>query len=756
MSVIIRLQNLPLSAAASDVRAFFSGLKIPDGAVHIVGGPEGDVFIGFASDEDARQAMKRDRMKLHNSEIRLLLSSKTEMNAVIEQAKAGYFSPKDSELQSTAPLSAAWNERQMYPPQRPSFPKYVADDTNKPAYARMDYAPRRSPPRRSPPRRLSPPRRSPPKEIYEGGYIGKFDTRPPYQPFEERSRAVREETPENGLKDAFANLPPHLRPPHGIPPPHMRHLLPPKIESPSDIRKSDSDSWRESRFNSASEPPVYPTNTRAPLIKTLPELPKNGARKPLLGNGAPPFNERPVPPQLPPFVKKAAPPTSSPNGQQSTTNSEKYYIELTRLPNDLLSPANLEEFIKPSTPLTLSSAKVVFGPGGIHVHTIVRLESRADMTRMLSRDGEMGIKIRESSKRDFDDAIDGVLPLATTPGMEDENRPRRRRSPEIRRSRSPPRRRRSRERSRRMSPDRSKRRRSRSPRSFKPHTDLNRWCVQITNVPFKCKEDELQAWFAQKVKPAKLVRTHYADGNASDRWIAEFSSQSLMRRAMSIKGLCSGRTLRLQYIDNDLADELMRIEDVYGAEKKQQNEALRDYAMKELESRNHHLMSDDDPQYPSTSQMPLPPPPTFFPRGPQRGVPPHMVRGGIAPRAGYHGYPMRGMLPYGGGMYRGNRKPSEPPTVNPISEMARSLGPPGTVVSCSGFPRDVTLEDVLKFFDAYNPDHNSVRIRRGDDGLMTGECMLALDTPEHAIEAAKNLNGATIKDQLIKVEVPNV
>ncbi|KAJ1373362.1 hypothetical protein KIN20_035738, partial [Parelaphostrongylus tenuis] len=68
MSVIIRLQLLPLSANAADVRAFFHGLRIPDGAVHIVGGDEGDAFIGFATDEDARQAMRRDRGQIHGQE----------------------------------------------------------------------------------------------------------------------------------------------------------------------------------------------------------------------------------------------------------------------------------------------------------------------------------------------------------------------------------------------------------------------------------------------------------------------------------------------------------------------------------------------------------------------------------------------------------------------------------------------------------------------------------------------------------------
>ena len=47
MNVIIRLQNLPWSANASDIRQYFKGLQIPEGGVHIVGGENGDAFIAF-------------------------------------------------------------------------------------------------------------------------------------------------------------------------------------------------------------------------------------------------------------------------------------------------------------------------------------------------------------------------------------------------------------------------------------------------------------------------------------------------------------------------------------------------------------------------------------------------------------------------------------------------------------------------------------------------------------------------------------
>lgn len=45
MAVVIRLQGLPIVAGTMDIRHFFSGLTIPDGGVHIVGGELGEAFI---------------------------------------------------------------------------------------------------------------------------------------------------------------------------------------------------------------------------------------------------------------------------------------------------------------------------------------------------------------------------------------------------------------------------------------------------------------------------------------------------------------------------------------------------------------------------------------------------------------------------------------------------------------------------------------------------------------------------------------
>lgn len=87
MSVIIRLQGLPWSASAMDIRNFFKGLSIPPGGVRIIGGENGDAFIAFSTDEDARKAMMLNNGLLNECQVQLFLSSKTEMQNTITQAK---------------------------------------------------------------------------------------------------------------------------------------------------------------------------------------------------------------------------------------------------------------------------------------------------------------------------------------------------------------------------------------------------------------------------------------------------------------------------------------------------------------------------------------------------------------------------------------------------------------------------------------------------------------------------------------------
>lgn len=87
MAVVIRLLGLPFIAGPVDIRHFFTGLTIPDGGVHIIGGKIGEAFIIFATDEDARRAISRSGGFIKDSSVELFLSSKAEMQKTIEMKR---------------------------------------------------------------------------------------------------------------------------------------------------------------------------------------------------------------------------------------------------------------------------------------------------------------------------------------------------------------------------------------------------------------------------------------------------------------------------------------------------------------------------------------------------------------------------------------------------------------------------------------------------------------------------------------------
>ena len=71
---VVRLQNLPWSASAPDVRKFFKGLEIPNGGVRIIGGEEGECFVTFTSRRDAHDALRKDGDRLNDMRVKLFQS----------------------------------------------------------------------------------------------------------------------------------------------------------------------------------------------------------------------------------------------------------------------------------------------------------------------------------------------------------------------------------------------------------------------------------------------------------------------------------------------------------------------------------------------------------------------------------------------------------------------------------------------------------------------------------------------------------
>lgn len=98
-----------------DIRHFFSGLTIPDGGVHIVGGEHGEAFIVFATDEDARLGMMRTGGSIKGSKVSLLLSSKTEMQNMIELSRRR-FEAGAGAVEATAPAAGNTNRQSVAAP----------------------------------------------------------------------------------------------------------------------------------------------------------------------------------------------------------------------------------------------------------------------------------------------------------------------------------------------------------------------------------------------------------------------------------------------------------------------------------------------------------------------------------------------------------------------------------------------------------------------------------------------------------------
>ena len=80
---VVRLQNLPLKAQSYHVRNFFKGLIIPAGGVRIIGGPEGVAFILFSSKEDVQTAMSFNGGLLCSAHVKLAVSCHSDMNKVL-------------------------------------------------------------------------------------------------------------------------------------------------------------------------------------------------------------------------------------------------------------------------------------------------------------------------------------------------------------------------------------------------------------------------------------------------------------------------------------------------------------------------------------------------------------------------------------------------------------------------------------------------------------------------------------------------
>ncbi|GMT28374.1 hypothetical protein PFISCL1PPCAC_19671 [Pristionchus fissidentatus] len=637
MSVIIRLQGLPLSASSGDIRNFFSGLLIPDGAVNIVGGDDGDAFIGFATDEDARQAMRKNNGLIHNAEIRLFLSSRTEMKEVIDNARAASSAPPPSTNPphnrfGGVPPRFEKNEQSRFGRQEPS--KYGREE---PPRFSGEEAPRvvnNEPPRYG---RDVPPMAGsggPPAFPQTGlpignrmGFNGREEERgggrqsmmrpnfemerPSFPP-----RELDQRKSDNGLnnrdygrglwqnRDGNSIGDMRQQNANGM---NVQQSMKGRIETErsapmptrelgygifgggreemDESRKDNNkkeESWRKENNRSFDS---NVSSLGAPMMPPPSTKPDQSDSISFFGRGPSPVKRSGIlPPPIPPPSLSAirVPPAPLPIPTQQP--KEEAFVELTRLPPDLLRPSSLEQFLSPSTPLTLSSVKVVYGPAGIHLQSLVRFTSAMDAISALKKDGEQGVKIRVSTKEAFDGARDGPPPIippmhGMPPSMMDmgqmmgmtrpliphnnllnmplinphempmsgEKRrgsPGRDRGDRRRREESPPRR-------------DERRRRSPSPRSKRPRPPRG-ICVRISNVHFRAKETEIRRMLGHSINPFSIKKVFNEDNSPSDVWVLEFSTEDDVSRALHSKFEMLGRIARMVRIEEPEADRLLR------------------------------------------------------------------------------------------------------------------------------------------------------------------------------------------------------
>lgn len=84
MSVTLRLLGLSKRAGSYDIRNFFDGLDIPEGGVHIIGGPDGEAFVDVATWDNAYQALQMSGQRIRDSIIQISVVTSEEKQQAVE------------------------------------------------------------------------------------------------------------------------------------------------------------------------------------------------------------------------------------------------------------------------------------------------------------------------------------------------------------------------------------------------------------------------------------------------------------------------------------------------------------------------------------------------------------------------------------------------------------------------------------------------------------------------------------------------
>ncbi|XP_057953448.1 uncharacterized protein LOC131147849 [Malania oleifera] len=88
---VLRLRGLPFSATKDDIMDFFKDFAVSDDSIHMTlnsdGRPTGEAFVEFASPEDSKAAMAKDRMTLGSRYIELFPSSHEDLDEAVSRGR---------------------------------------------------------------------------------------------------------------------------------------------------------------------------------------------------------------------------------------------------------------------------------------------------------------------------------------------------------------------------------------------------------------------------------------------------------------------------------------------------------------------------------------------------------------------------------------------------------------------------------------------------------------------------------------------
>ncbi|KAL0435385.1 UNVERIFIED_CONTAM: RNA-binding protein sym-2 [Sesamum radiatum] len=88
---LLRLRGLPFSATREEIINFFKDFKLSEDKIHLIanseGRPAGEAFVEFASSEDSRAAMTKDRMTLGYRYIELFPASREELEEAASRGR---------------------------------------------------------------------------------------------------------------------------------------------------------------------------------------------------------------------------------------------------------------------------------------------------------------------------------------------------------------------------------------------------------------------------------------------------------------------------------------------------------------------------------------------------------------------------------------------------------------------------------------------------------------------------------------------